>query len=437
MLCRHRVGVELLARNAQVLIVALVVCLACYLQARRLKYAGRIGAAIETIEANYVDPISGDELYESAMKGMLELDPYSEFIPPPEYKEFQATIEQQFGGVGLLIEGPPATRTLTVVSPLHKTPAYEAGIQPGDEILFIDDTSTKDMTSDEARLKMRGVVGTPVRLKIRRLGQAEDLDVTLKRADIQVDSVFGDHVDSSGSWNYFLSEDTRIAYIRITLFGERTAEEFRNALKTIKGNAKAVVIDLRFNPGGVLSSAVDMCDMLLKEGRIVSTHGRRSAFDSTVTADAELELPIDIPIVVLQNDQSASASEIMAACLQDNKRAKVAGQRSFGKGTVQQVFEIDNSSTVIKFTTARYLRPSGTNIHRLPDMSDKDIWGVVPDPELAMNLNDFQQVSLYRRWQQLGDPRRVKSDQPPMPMFSGDLQLRMAVRYLQSLVEKE
>ncbi len=346
------------------------------MQARRLKYAGRIGAAIETIEQNYVDEVKGDDLYQAAMKGMLKLDPYSEFIPATEYTEFQATIGQQFGGVGILIEGPPTTKQLTVVAPLANTPAYEAGVQPGDEIIRINGKSTEGMTSDEARDQMRGPVGTTVNLSIHRNTSAEDIELTLQRADIKVDSVVGDHINPDSSWNYFLPEEPDIAYIRVSLFGERTADEFRQVLKQIKPQAKGLVIDLRFNPGGVLNAAVEMCDMLLAEGRIVSTKGRRSAFDHTETAQPDLELPLEIPIIVLQNDQSASASEIMAACLQDNGRAKVAGGRSFGKGTVQQVFEIDHDSTAIKFTIARYLRPSGANIHRTPEMKPEDVWGV-------------------------------------------------------------
>jgi carboxyl-terminal processing protease len=419
------------ARNALILILTTLVCLGCFIQARRLKYAGRIGSAIELIEQNYVDPVKGEDLYQSAMKGLLDLDPYSEFIPQPEYVQFQAQIEQQFGGVGIMIEGPPSSRRLTVVTPLANTPAYAAGIQPGDEITQIDGQSTEGMTSDEARDHMRGIVGTAVTLTIKRLGQEKEFDVLLHRADIQVDSVVGDRIQVDSSWNYFLREAPEIAYIRVTLFGERTAEEFRSVLQAVAPKARALVIDLRFNPGGILTAAVEMCDMLLSEGRIVSTKGRQSAFDTTLAATPELELPLAVPVIILQNGQSASASEIMAACLQDNGRAMVAGERSFGKGTVQQVFEIGNARTAIKFTTARYFRPSGANIHRTPEMQDRDVWGVVPDEALERKLSDVQQIALFRRWQQLGDPRWTTGPHPPSPPFSGDPQLRLVVEHLQ------
>ncbi len=418
------------ARNAQILILATLVCLLCYMQAKRLKYAGRIGAAIETIEQYYVDEVKGDDLYQSAMKGMLKLDPYSEFIPATEYTEFQATIGQQFGGIGILIEEPPTGRRLTVVAPLLKSPAYEAGVQPGDRILRIDGESTEGFSFEEARERMRGPVGTTVSLTIERDSMQDPIELKLTRADIHVDSIVGDHILPNSQWSYFLQEDPNIAYIRISLFGERTADEFRQVLKTIKPQAKALIIDLRFNPGGILSAAVDMCDMLLSEGRIVSTKGRRSGFDHAETADSQVELPADIPVVILQNDQSASASEVMSACLQDHGRALVAGERSFGKGTVQQVFEIDHASTAIKFTIARYFRPSGANIHRTPEMKPEDVWGVSPDKELELSLSDNERLYLFRRWQLQGDPRRTSGPQPPSPAFSGDPQLRKVVEYL-------
>ena len=420
------------ARNAQILILATLVCLLCYMQAKRLKYAGRIGSAIETIEQYYVDEVKGDDLYQSAMKGLLKLDPYSEFIPATEYTEFQATIGQQFGGVGILIEGPPTTKQLTVVAPLLNTPAYEAGVQPGDRIVEINGETTMDLNADDARSRMRGPVGTTVDVTIERDSQQEPIKLTLKRADIHVDSVVGDHIQPDSKWSYFLKEDPEIAYIRISMFGERTADEFRQVLKQIKPQAKALIIDLRFNPGGVLSAAVEMCDMLLSEGRIVSTKGRRSGFDHTETADAQVEIAEDIPIIILQNDQSASASEVMSACLQDQHRALVAGERSFGKGTVQQVFEIDHASTAIKFTIARYYRPSGANIHRTPEMKPTEVWGVSPEKELELKMSETERLYLFRRWQQQGDPRRTTGPQPPAPDFSGDPQLRQAVEALKS-----
>ncbi len=415
-------------RNIQILVITFVVCLACYLEARRLKYAGRIAKAMRVVENYYVEPVKGNDLFLGAMDGIIDkLDSYSEFIPPREYQQFQSYIEQQFGGVGILIEGPPTTERLTVIAPLPGTPAYEAGLQPGDVILSIDEKSTVGLKADDATQLMRGVVGTSVKLSIRRDGQSHPHEVELTRADIQVDSVFGDRIQADSTWNFLLEEDPRIAYIRINVFGERTVEEFQKATRNIKASAQALVIDLRFNPGGIVSAAVEICDMLLESGRIVSTRGRDTHFNSQHDARPGVDLPVSLPVVVMINEQSASSSEIVAACLQDSGRAKIAGDRSFGKGTVQQVFELDGQAA-IKFTTARYYRPSGANIHRTESLRIEDAWGVLPDKELELKLNERQQVNLYRRWQFRGDPRKVAaSERPPSPECSGDPQLRLVL----------
>lgn len=409
----------------------MVVCLVCHIEARRLKHAGRIAKAMRVVENYYVEPVKSHDLLLGAMDGIVDrLDPYSEYIPPREYEKFQSYIEQQFGGVGILIEGPPAAEHLTVIAPLPGTPAYEAGLQPGDVILEIDGKTTVGLKVDDASELMRGVVGTPVRLGVQRAGQPGLWQVELKRADIQVDSVYGDRIQLNSKWNFLLEEDRRIAYIRINVFGERTVEEFLGALGQIKHDARAIVIDLRFNPGGILSAAVDICDMLLESGRIVSTKGRDIRFNSQYDAKPPVEISLQVPVVVMINDQSASSSEIVAACLQDSGRAIIAGDRSFGKGTVQQVFELDGQAA-IKFTTARYYRPSGANIHRLESMGTKETWGVLPDNELALKLNDQEQIHLFRRWQYRGDPRKVTStEQPPSPECSGDPQLRRVLTYL-------
>lgn len=423
-------------RNIQLLIFVMLICVACYVQAERLKYAGKIGSAIQLIEENYVEQVDPNDLYLAAMQGIVtELDQFSEFIPPTKYEEFQSVIEQQFGGLGILIEGPPAAEQLTVVAPIPGTPAFEAGMQPGDVITHIEEKSTVGLIATEATQLMRGPVGEPVTIKVRRLGVPELLSLKIERADIQVDSVYGDRIRADSSWDFFLEEDPRIAYIRVTLFGERTVSEFEEALNTVRPTAKALILDLRYNPGGILPASVQMCDMLLDKGVIVSTKGRREIFGTEFAADQDVDLGLDVPIVVLVNDQSASASEIMAGCLQDVGRAKVAGQRSYGKGTVQQVFELENDQTALKFTTARFYRPSGKNIHRTEEMGEDDQWGISPDEGLALELGDLQDLYLNRRWRRRGDPRvtmTLSEERPPSPACAGDPQLKMALDYLQA-----
>lgn len=222
------------------------------------------------------------------------------------------------------------------------------------------------------------------------------------------------------------------------MFGERTVKEFQDALHKVRDQAKAVVIDLRFNPGGVLPAAVEMCDMLVDKGIILKTKGRQAVFDNEFSADADVEIDRSLPMVVMVNGDSASASEIMAGCLQDLCRARIAGTRSYGKGTVQQVFELESDTSALKFTTARFLRPSGKNIHRTEEMKAEDQWGISPEPELNLPITELEQVYLNRRWQLRGDPRAVRrGEQPPEPPFAADPQLEAAVRYLWDEIGRE
>lgn len=424
-------------RNIQILVVVIMVSLACYMQAERLKYGGKIGRNIRLIEENFVEEVDPDELYVAAMQGIVsKLDRFSDFIPPTQYEEFQAVIEQQFGGIGVLIEGPPTVEQLTVVTPIPGTPAFKAGMQPGDVVAQIEDKSTVGLSATDATELMRGPVGEAVTLKVRRLGMPGLLTMRISREDIQVDSVYGDRIQGDSTWDYFLEEDSRIAYVRVTLFGERTVGEFERALQEIRGRAKALILDLRYNPGGILPSAVRMCDMLVDKGIIVSTKGRRKVFASERAADSAVDLDLNIPVVALVNDQSASASEIMAGCLQDLGRAKIAGQRSYGKGTVQQIFELENDQTALKFTTARFYRPSGKNIHRTDEMTEEDVWGISPDEGLGLQLTDRQQLFLNRRWRHRGDPRIMASDErSPAPECAGDPQLKIVLDYLRTVLD--
>lgn len=425
-------------RNIITLAIVIAICTACAIQARNLRYGGKVGQAIRMIEDYYIDEVDSEELYIAAMKGVVsKLDQFSDFIPPQHYHDFQSTIEQRFGGVGINIEGPPAANRLTVISPIPGTPAFRAGIQPGDVILAINGQSTEGLEASKATSIMRGPVGTKVRLLVRRANTLENLEIEIPRAEIEINSVFGDRIQSDGSWDYFIEEDNRLAYIRITMFGERTVEEFRKALHAIRDRAQAVIIDLRDNPGGILPASVDMCDMLVDEGVLLRTKGRRDIFDNSFVADSAMELPKNIPIVVLVNGESASASEIMAGCLQDLCRASIAGSRSYGKGTVQQIFELESDTTALKFTTARFLRPSGKNIHRTDKMNDNDEWGITPTPGLAVPMTELEEAYLRRRWFMRGDPRAIlQTERPPVPEFAGDQQLAATVRFLQQSLSK-
>ncbi len=424
-------------RNIQILCIVMLVCYACYIQAERLKYASKIGHAIQLIENNYVEERDPDELLEAAMQGIVEkLDEFSAYIPPIQYEQFQSGIEQEFGGIGIMIEGPPTVKQLTVVTPIPNTPAFRAGLQPGDVITSIDGQSTEGLVTDEASKLMRGPVGKTVQLTLRRPGTAQVMTKDIMRADIQVDSVYGDRIQSDSEWDFFLREDSRVAYLRVTQFGEKTTGEFLDAIKQIKPQAEALVIDLRYNPGGILSCAVELCDMLVDEGLIVSTRGRKDMFKTEIEATASVDLNRGIPIVVMVNGQSASASEIMAGCLQDLGRAKIAGTRSYGKGTVQRVFPLA-SDTALKFTTARFYRPSGTNIHRTKEMTEDDEWGISPEANLTLETTDMQELNLLRRWRRHSDPRiTTNPDRPPAPKCAGDPQLLQVLEHLQEQLDQ-
>ena len=424
-------------RNLQILVLVVIISAPCYFQAKQLRYAGRIGTAIELIEEGYVNEVDPEDLYNSAMQGIVaDLDPYSAFIPPSKFEEFQSTIEQRFGGLGILIEGPPTSNRLTVVTPIPGTPAFEAGLRPGDTIISIDGVSTENMDVAKAQELMKGPLGESVNLEIKRETLAEHLFRSIERANVQVNSVYGDRIQNDSEWNYFLEEDSRIAYLRITVFGEQTYEEFKKALAEIEDDAEALVIDLRGNPGGVLRCAVQLCDLLIDEGTIVSTRGRTEERYSEFVATPEIAFNKNTPIVLLVNEGSASASEIMAGCLQDLGRALVAGQRSFGKGTVQEVIELEPNRSALKFTTAKFYRPSGKNINRSEEMTDEDDWGVSPEPMFDLPLDDTQSLYLKRRWRNRNDPREMTREiRPPAPECAGDPQLKLVLDYLRNVLD--
>lgn len=394
----------MLTRNLQIICVAMIVCLGCFYQARRLRLSGEIGTAMQLISRAYVEPVDQRQLFDSAMSGMLkDLDPYSAYIPPVEYKPFQDVLKQQFEGLGVNLVGPPVVERLTVVTPLAGSPALRAGVEPGDVILEIEGKSTEGMSVEDASKLLRGPEGTSVHLKMQRknIDEGKDdlvLEVDIRRAAVEVESVVGAQRKKDGAWDYFLPGQDKIAYIRIDIFGERTTDEFRKALEGVKAEVKGLVIDLRDNAGGLLPAAVDISDMFLERGPIVSIQGRQPEDRVVYDAKEGVTIPNEVPIVVLINGGSASASEIVAAALHDQGRAKVAGERSFGKGTIQQVFVMDGGRSGLKLTTAKYYPPSGTNIHRSPRMTEKDVWGIMPDEKLRVSLDEEQTRKLYKRW---------------------------------------
>lgn len=341
---------------------------------------------VDQIERNYVKTLSRREIIDAAIEGIIrKLDQHSNYIPEDEISEFRTSVENRFGGIGIRVA--PERNQLRVVSPLVDTPAYRAGIRAGDRIVEIDGETTRGITMDDALEKIKGVPGTDVVLGIRRRGQTDPLQVTLTREVIRIATVVGDSRKSDDSWDFMYDEARGIGYIRLVAFGRDTASDLRRALNELESrDLRGLILDLRFNPGGLLRSAIDVSDLFLSEGRIVSTEGRNNKPRSWDASEDDSYT--GFPMAVLVNRFSASASEIVAACLQDHQRAIVIGERTWGKGSVQNVVELEGGRSALKLTTAGYLRPSGKNIHRFPDATDEDEWGVIPNDGYRLRLED-------------------------------------------------
>jgi carboxyl-terminal processing protease len=358
---------------------------------------------LDEVDQKYVTSLDGDrkrKLVEDMINGGLDrLDPHSIFINPKEYKQFSKQSKGKFGGIGVQIgydRNNP--NQLVIISPMVGTPAYEAGILANDVVVKIDGKSTENMRLSEAVDLIQGDPGRKITLTVIHEGTKEPVDVPITRAQIEVQAVLGDvrKSDNPKDWDYFIDKENKIAYLRLVAFSETAAEEMHKAVEQLQHDgAEAVVIDLRNNPGGLLKAAVEIADLFLTEGRIVSTKGRNQREEIyDAKGPGTLLLPAkDYPMAILINRYSASASEILSAALQDHQRAKIIGERSYGKGSVQNVIPMENGSSALKLTTASYWRPSGKNIHRFPDSKDTDEWGVKPDPGFEVSLKEDERLA--------------------------------------------
>jgi len=316
---------------------------------------------LRQIEKNYVEPQDPQELIYGAIKGMVRsLDPHSSFLSKDEHSELMLETKGSFTGIG--IEITMEDSVLTVVSPIEGTPAYKVGIKSRDRIIKIEDESTKDMTMLDAVKRIRGPKGSKVKLTIARKGENKPLEFLITRDVIPLKSV-----------RHHLLEP-EIGYVRISSFQSKTSKDLVSALEELERGRKlkGLILDLRNNPGGLLTQSEEVSDLFLDSGIIVSTEGRISSQDRKTMA-AEDKNVRDYPIIVLVNGGSASASEIVAGALQDNKRALILGTRTFGKGSVQTILLLSDGAA-LRLTTARYYTPSGKSIQ---------LSGITPDIELA------------------------------------------------------
>ena len=281
-------------------------------------------------------------------------------------------------------------------------PAYVAGAMAGDTVLEVNGESTEGWNRDKAVEKLQGRPGSTVKLTVLHPEGEKTETLAIQRAMIEQPSVLADTRKPDDSWDFLIDKDAKIGYVRMAGFYKDTPEDFEKALDELKAQGmRALVIDLRNNPGGLLSAAVEISDLFVESGRIVSTKGRNTrerSFDAEKGGiyDAPDDHPEQgIPVAILVNEHSASAAEILSACLQDHHRAKIIGHRSYGKGSVQNLIELEDHESALKLTVATYWRPSGKNIHRFKDAKDTDDWGVTPDEGYEVKLTPEEQEAWY------------------------------------------
>ena len=339
---------------------------------------------LDLIERNYVDNVDSEKLAISAIEGMLKtLDPYSAYLTPEHYKELEIGTSGEFGGVG--IEISVENDLLTVITPIEGSPAAKAGIKPGDLIIAIDGKSTQGLSVDEAVKSLRGPKGSAVKITIQSQGDKNPREVVLVRDIIYVKSVNSKLLDG------------RIGYIKLSQFQEKTSEELVKAIEELesgdRGELNGLILDLRNNPGGLLTQAVEVADEFIDEGLIVRVKGRVEDQSTEYYATKKDNTP-GYPIIILVNKGSASASEVVAEALQDKKRAIILGTKTFGKGSVQSIIKLEDGSG-LKLTTAKFYAPSGRSINQvgvIPDVIVEDSQGKDLQLERAKELIKFSKT---------------------------------------------
>ncbi|HKJ72222.1 MAG TPA: S41 family peptidase [Gammaproteobacteria bacterium] len=372
-----------------------------------------------TIKDNYVEEVSDDKLIEGAINGMLQkLDPHSAYLTKDMLREMQVETEGKFGGLG--IEVTTEDGFIKVVSPIEGTPADKAGLEAGDLIVRIDGKPSKDLTLMEAVKQMRGEPGTDIELSVVREGFEKPRKFTITRDIIRIESVKS-HMLTDG-----------IGYVRITQFQQDTGAKTREAVNQLKrqakGGLKGLVIDLRNNPGGVLSAAVETADAFITQGKIVYTKGRVKSSDMTLRANSD-DVIGGAPIVTLVNGGSASASEIVSGALQDRGRAIIMGTSTFGKGSVQSIMELDDGAG-LKLTTARYFTPKGRSIQAegiSPDIVVRPLEVKKPEDQ-AQHLKE-KDLPGHLQGDGEGEAKDSKA-----PSYLDDYQLSQAVNLLRGVI---
>ncbi len=396
------------------------------------------------VDQHFVRPLDDEQkqkLVEDMINGGLDrLDPYSQYMNAEEFQQFNSQTEGNFGGVGIQLGLDTRSGLPMVISPMVGTPAHQAGILAGDIIIKIDDKSTDTLRHDEVVRMIQGEAGTKVTLTVAREGERRTEAITIVRAKIEVPTVLGLHrkEDNIKEFEWFADREHGIGYIRIVQFTEHTAEDLKKAVDQLEGEGmKALILDLRDNPGGLLTCAIAVSDMFLEGGRIVSTkdrNGNGRSWDAK-SDGYDYESAEKCPMAVLINKNSASASEIVSSALEDNKRAVIVGERSYGKGCVQKIIRLGGDPpTALKLTTDTYWRPSGVNMHRYPKAKETDDWGVKPTPGFEITMKDDERLDYLRYKRNKDIIHKDKPKEPAKPFV--DRVLNKAVDYLKEQVKK-
>ena len=337
------------------------------------------------VTAHYVEPVDADKLFYGAYKGMLEtLDPHSAFLPPEEKEDLTVHTKGEFGGLGIEIT-LDKHGVLTVNAPLEDSPAFQAGVLAGDRIIKIEGKTTKGISLRDAVKKLRGPKGKPVTITVlHESGKIEDIRIV--RDIIRLESIKDPR---------FVDEKAKIAYLRLTQFQANSVESLDNSIKDLQAKGmKALILDLRTNPGGLLTAAIEVTDRFISDGVIVSTKGR--SVREKVFSAKKGGTYSDFALAVLVGPRSASASEIFAGAIQDHRRGVVVGMRTFGKGSVQTVIPLEDGKSAIRLTTAYYYTPSGRLIHRNINNPDQKRWGI--DPDVEVTVTPQEELDLWTQW---------------------------------------
>jgi carboxyl-terminal processing protease len=391
---------------------------------------------LKQIEQSYIQEIDRGELMETALRaiigkldggGILRTNDMA-FLDANEVGRLNENIEQKLAGIGAALKMDDATREVSVTMVLPHSPALKGGLLADDRIIEIDGVALPPDIKLEAVVKLlRGPVGTAVTVTVKRAGTEELLTLRLVRDTVQLASVKGRHYTADRNWEFMLDDRRKIGYVRLEYLGKQSPDEMRSALSQLAARGmKGLILDLRNNPGGSLDEAVAVADLFVESGRIVSVKSR----SGEKTHDAQVEGTFSgFPVALLANRNTASAAEIVAACLQDHQRAVVIGERTHGQGIVRRLIHLQGGIGALKLPVSAYYRPSGRNMNRYPHSKESDDWGVTPnaDCEVVLNDDELKQYEKDRMAREIGDRANTSAFE--------DRQLQKAVEWLATQLE--